>query len=46
MNDMNAKKGTVFFLGASQNTLQSIREKAEIEFPNVNVYSYSPPYKS
>ena len=27
MNDMNTKKGTVFFLGASQNTLQSIREK-------------------
>ena len=46
MNDMNAKKGTVFFLGASQNTLQSIREKTEIEFPNVNVYSYSPPYKT
>jgi len=46
MNDMNAKKGTVFFLGASQNTLESIQEKAKIEFPNVNVHSYSPPYKS
>ena len=46
MNDMNANKGTVFFLGASQSTLKSIQEKAKIEFPNVNVHSYSPPYKS
>ena len=46
MNDMNANKGSVFFLGASQSTLKSIQEKAKIEFPNVNVHSYSPPYKS
>lgn len=46
MQQLNNENGSCFFLGASQNTLQSIREKTEIEFPNVNVYSYSPPYKT
>lgn len=45
MKKLNKKKGTCFFLGASQSTLDTIKEKAIIDFPNVDVHSYSPPYK-
>jgi len=46
MNDLNNKKGTCFFLGASDNTLKMIIKRAFKEFPNVTVHSYSPPYKN
>lgn len=45
MNDLNNKKGSCFFLGASENTLKMIQKRASKEFPNVTVHSYSPPYK-
>jgi len=45
MNDLNNKKGSCFFLGASDNTLKMIEKHASKEFPNVTVHSYSPPYK-
>ena len=45
MNDLNNKKGSCFFLGASDNTLKMIEKRASKEFPNVTVHSYSPPYK-
>ena len=45
MQKLNNEKGSCFFLGASQSTLLTIKEKAAIDFPNVSVYSYSPPYK-
>ncbi len=37
--------GKCFFLGSSDATLSLIRERAEREYPNMQVYSYSPPYK-
>ncbi len=40
----NNKK--VFYLGASQNTLNLITKRLNKEFPNIKVSSYSPPYKS
>lgn len=46
MQDLNTKNGSCFFLGASEETLQLIKEKTTIEFPNVTVNSYSPPYKT
>ena len=46
MNDLNNKKRSCFFLGASDNTLKMITKRAAIEFPNVTVHSYSPPYKN
>ncbi len=46
MNDLNNKKGSCFFLGASDNTLKMITKRASKEFPNVTVHSYSPPYKN
>ena len=45
MVTLNEKKGSCFFLGASQNTLGLIQNKANKEYPNVTVHSYSPPYK-
>ena len=35
----------VFFLGASQATLDLIHARAAAEYPNVTVGSFSPPYK-
>ena len=46
MNDLNNKKGSCFFLGASDNTLKMITKRASKEYPNVTVHSYSPPYKN
>lgn len=42
----NDKKGKVFFLGASQATLDKIHSKSETEYPEIQIASYSPPYKS
>lgn len=36
----------VFYLGASQNTLDLIEARIKKEYPNIRVSSYSPPYKS
>jgi N-acetylglucosaminyldiphosphoundecaprenol N-acetyl-beta-D-mannosaminyltransferase len=35
----------IFYLGASQNTLDKIEKKLKVEFPDIQVGSYSPPYK-
>ena len=42
---MNEKSGKVFYMGASQNTLDNITEKIKLEYPNITVESYSPPFK-
>ena len=45
MNRLKAKGGSCFFLGSTEATLAKIKERASVEFPNVLVYTYSPPYK-
>jgi len=45
LNKMNAKCGKIFYMGASQNTLDKIEKKLEKEYPNIIVASYSPPFK-
>ena len=45
MHNLNQFNGSCFFLGASENTLNLIRDRAGKEFPNVTVNVYSPPYK-
>ena len=45
MRRLNAIGGSCFFLGSNDLTLQKMLHKAKIEFPKVNVYKYSPPYK-
>jgi N-acetylglucosaminyldiphosphoundecaprenol N-acetyl-beta-D-mannosaminyltransferase len=46
LEQANAKKQSVFYLGASQNTLDLIEKRIQKEFSNIRMGSYSPPYKS
>jgi len=46
MDRVNATSGKCFFLGSSEDTLTKIRRRAGIEYPNLQIFSYSPPYKS
>ena len=39
------KKGRVVFLGSSEKVLSLIRERAAVDYPNLEVVTYSPPYK-
>ena len=45
MNKINKEYGSVFFLGASEETLDKIKSKSSQEYPNITFGSYSPPYK-
>jgi N-acetylglucosaminyldiphosphoundecaprenol N-acetyl-beta-D-mannosaminyltransferase len=45
MNKLNNESGSVFFLGASEETLEKIKSKSSQEYPNITLGSYSPPYK-
>lgn len=45
MRRLNAICGTCFFLGCNDSTLKQIYNNAKIEFPDLKVYTYSPPYK-
>lgn len=42
----NLDGAKVFYLGASNSTLQKIKNKLNITLPNINVEAYSPPFKS
>jgi N-acetylglucosaminyldiphosphoundecaprenol N-acetyl-beta-D-mannosaminyltransferase len=46
LNDLNQRAGSCFYLGASEPTLAKIKERLAIEFPNIEVATYSPPFKS
>lgn len=46
MKKLNKKGGKCFFLGSSEKVLQLIKKKAVADFPNIQVVTYSPPYKS
>lgn len=46
MDRLNKSGGKCFFLGSSDETLLKIQKRAAKEYPNVQVFSYSPPYKS
>jgi len=45
LQQANLKNEKVFYLGASQSTLELIQNKVKREFPNITVSSFSPPYK-
>ena len=38
-------KGKVMFMGSSEKVLAKIRERAATDYPNLEVVTYSPPYK-
>ncbi len=42
---VNEASGKVFFLGSSEKVLQLIRDRLSKEYPNINVATYSPPFK-
>ena len=46
LTDLNAKSGRCFYFGSSETTLLKIKERLAIEFPNISVGTYSPPFKS
>lgn len=46
LQQANEKEQRVFYLGASENILQLIKNRIQKEFPNIKVGSYSPPYKA
>lgn len=43
LNEQNG--GKVFFLGSTEDTLQKIKDKAKIDYPNIVVEFHSPPFK-
>ena len=45
LEKLNITHGSCFYLGASDETLLKITERLKLEFPNITVGSYSPPYK-
>lgn len=46
MNIMNEQNGSVYFIGSTETTLEKIKERAAIDFPNIKIATYSPPYKA
>jgi N-acetylglucosaminyldiphosphoundecaprenol N-acetyl-beta-D-mannosaminyltransferase len=45
-NQLNKDRGRVFFLGSSSETLMKIESHFRVEYPNVSVGHYSPPFKA
>jgi N-acetylglucosaminyldiphosphoundecaprenol N-acetyl-beta-D-mannosaminyltransferase len=45
MAKANHNKGKVFFLGASKETLEKMKQRSSIDYQNIEVEYYSPPYK-
>lgn len=46
MDKLNEQGGTCFFLGSSDSVLAVIQERVKIDYPNIRIKTYSPPYKS
>jgi N-acetylglucosaminyldiphosphoundecaprenol N-acetyl-beta-D-mannosaminyltransferase len=46
IENAHLKSQKVFYLGASKSTLNLIEKRLKKEFPNIQVATYSPPYKS
>lgn len=45
MDKLNRKSGKCFFMGSSEKVLSLIRKRASVDYPNITVETYSPPYK-
>lgn len=45
MKRLNATGGKVMFMGSSEHVLGLIKQNAAKDYPNIEVFSYSPPYK-
>lgn len=45
MDKLNRRGGSCFFLGSNERVLELIKHKASVDYPRINVITYSPPYK-
>ena len=45
MNRLNDKGGRCMFMGSSEKVLSLIKQRAAMDYPNLEVVTYSPPYK-
>jgi len=45
MDQLNKKTGKCFFLGSSEQTLIKMKNRVAIDYPNITVGYYSPPFK-
>ena len=47
MNRLNdkGKRQKVMFMGSSERVLEQIRDRIAVDYPNLDVITYSPPYK-
>lgn len=45
MNKLNSTGGKVMFMGSSEKVLNLIRQKSAVDYPHLDVVTYSPPYK-
>ena len=46
LQELNQKSGRCFYLGSSESTLLKIKQRVAIEFPNITVGTFSPPFKT
>jgi len=46
MERLNERGGVCFFLGSGDAVLEKIHKRCAVDYPNIVVKSYSPPYKS
>lgn len=45
MERLNKRGGKCFFMGSSMKVLELIKRRAAVDYPNIEVVTYSPPYK-
>ena len=45
MDKLNRKGGKCFFMGSSEKVLALIQQRAAVDYPNIEIETYSPPYK-
>lgn len=45
MNKLNTIGGKCFFMGSSEKVLALIKQRVKVDYPNIEVETYSPPYK-
>ena len=46
LNENAGKNAKVFFLGSTEAVLEKMESRMKQDYPNIEVHSYSPPYKS
>ncbi|GAA6530415.1 beta-1,4-N-acetyl- mannosaminyltransferase [Segatella asaccharophila] len=45
MERLNRKGGKCMFMGSSEKVLALVKKRASVDYPNITVVTYSPPYK-